>query len=205
MMLPVPVGQRALAKRFSQLPKYFSFDEVDRILSDSLKREHYDDWFLCNFMWQTGTRVSEALSVLHQDIDYTARTARVVTLKRTAHERIIPLKPEFLLEIQLYRQHQEQRQTTKRRDLRKIFNYNRATAYNYVVEACALAGIRDDRAHPHTFRHSFAVNCLIHGVPITKLQQWLGHANILNTLIYTVLAGREDHVILDSVEFKHTA
>jgi len=200
-MLPVPMGQRTLTRTFSKLPKYFKLSEVDLILADRLKHDHYDAWFLCFFLWNSGTRISEALSILHQDIDFIARSIRVVTLKRKSHERVIPVRPEFLLEIKLYQQYQAEKKTLKKRDLRKIFNFNRATAYSHVQYACRFAGLNDERSHPHSFRHSFAVNCLLHGVPITKLQQWLGHANIMNTIIYTALASTEDHALLNAVDF----
>jgi site-specific recombinase XerD len=204
-MLPVLAGQRAMVHSFHKLPKYFKLNEIQLILSERLKQDHYESWFLCNFLWQTGVRISEGLSLLYQDVDFMARTIKVVTLKRKSHERIIPIQPELLLELKLHQQFQLDKKTTrKKRDLRKIFNFNRATAYSYVRSACRFAGFNDSRAHPHCFRHSFAVNCLLHGVPITKLQQWLGHSNIMNTIIYTALAGREDHALLEVVDFGQT-
>ncbi len=200
-MLPIPIGSRALARTFCKLPKYYKFDEVQRILSDQLKREHYETWFLCSFIWNTGVRVSEALSTLYQDVDFMARTIRVVTLKRKGHERVIPIQPDFLLEIKLFQQFQSEKVTTKKRDLRRIFNINRSTAHEHIKNACRLAGYSDGREHPHTFRHSYAINCLLHRVPLTTLQRWLGHANITNTLVYTALAGNEDHVLLHEVDF----
>jgi Site-specific recombinase XerD len=38
--------------------------------------------------------------------------------------------------------------------------------------------------HPHTFRHSFAINSVRHGVDIRRLQQVLGHTNINTTAVY---------------------
>lgn len=202
-MLPV-LSQRAMAKSFSRLPKYFKLVEIQKILNEDLRNNYYDEWFLCSFLWHLGVRISEALSILHSDIDYIARNIRIVTLKRKHHERIVPIKPEFLLEIKLYQQYQKEKLTTKKRDLRKVFHYNRATAYEYVRHACVVAGFADDRAHPHSFRHSYAVNCLLHGVPVTKLQQWLGHANLMNTLVYTAIANSEDHTLLREVDFGTT-
>jgi len=87
----------------------------------------------------------------------------------------------------------------KRED--KLFQYNRKTAYNYVLEACTVAGIKDERSHPHTFRHSFAVNCILHGVPITVLRDWLGHRDITKTLIYTQILAHDSRVFMDQVAF----
>ena len=38
--------------------------------------------------------------------------------------------------------------------------------------------------HPHLFRHTSATIALYNGMPIEQVQQFLGHANIKNTLIY---------------------
>lgn len=200
-MLPVPIGPRTLARTFCKLPKYYNLEEVQRILSDRLKHQNYETWFLCNFLWNSGVRVSEAISILYQDVDFLARTVRVVTLKRKGHERVIPIQPDFLLEIKLFQQFQLEKPTSKKRDIRKIFNINRSTAHEHVKLACRLAGFIDGREHPHTFRHSFAINCLLHGIPITTLQRWLRHSNIINTLVYTAIAGNEDHTLLQEVVF----
>jgi site-specific recombinase XerD len=60
----IPMGNRQLSRAFSrEIPKYFTSDEIHRILSDELKEKHYSAWFLCKFLWNTGTRISEAVSV----------------------------------------------------------------------------------------------------------------------------------------------
>ncbi len=37
----------------------------------------------------------------------------------------------------------------------------------------------------HTLRHSFATHLLMQGVSIRELQEYLGHANVETTMIYT--------------------
>jgi integrase/recombinase XerD len=38
--------------------------------------------------------------------------------------------------------------------------------------------------HPHSFRHSYAINMVRHGVDIRRLQQVLGHASMSTTAVY---------------------
>lgn len=59
-------------------------------------------------------------------------------------------------------------------------------AYKRVVKAMIAGGIpkSDPRCHPHTTRHSFAVDKLKRGMPLPILQRILGHADIGTTAIY---------------------
>lgn len=193
--LPAIRNERSLSKTFSRsLPKYFTSEEVKMILSDSLREENYKAYFLCLFLWNTGTRISEALSVKIEDINLMGRALRISTLKREAHERIIPLQSGFVGEVALWINQNK----LKRGDL--MFPFTRRTGLNYVNSACSHAGIGDKRAHPHTFRHSFAVNCILQGTPITVLQEWLGHRDITKTLIYTKILALDSRNFIDNIK-----
>ena len=41
-----------------------------------------------------------------------------------------------------------------------------------------------EKIHPHIFRHSRAMHLYQHGMDLTMVSQWLGHADISTTLIY---------------------
>lgn len=195
-MLPAVIGSKAVSRVFStNLPKYFNADEVRMILSDKLKQEDYDAYFLCLFLWNTGTRVSEALSVKPEDIDLMAKAIRVRTLKRKGHVRVFPVQNGFVGELALW----INLKGLKRGD--NLFQFSRKTAYNYVRNACSFAGLTDDRGHPHTWRHSFAVNCITQQVPVTVLQQWLGHRDIMKTLIYTRILATDTKVFMENIRF----
>jgi integrase len=191
-----PFSSKSLALVFNKpLPKYFTAEEVKQILSEDLKENHYKQYFLCLFLWNTGVRVSEALSVKVEDVDLRGMVMKIQTLKRNNHERYVPLQSQFIGEVAVW----ISERGLKRGDI--FFPFNRKTAYNYVREACKLAGIEDTRNHPHTFRHSFAVNCILHGVPVTVLREWLGHRDITKTLIYTQILASDSRMFLEQVQF----
>ncbi len=194
--LPAVIGNRGVARIYNRnLPKYFTADEAHLILSDYLKGQDYDSYFLSLFLWNTGTRISEALSVTVADIDLIGKAVRIVTLKRKGHIRVLPIQNGFIGELALW----INVKGLKRGD--RLFQISRKTAYNYVQYACEVAGITDERAHPHTWRHAFAVNCIIQGVPVTVLREWLGHRDITKTLIYTQIVGQDTRAFMEGVRF----
>ena len=82
-----------------------------------------------------------------------------------------------------------------------IFPWTRMTLLRIVKKACSITGIEDERAHPHTFRHSYAVHLIRNQVPITVVKELLGHSNIASTLIYLRIVQPDKKIILDRVEW----
>ena len=41
-----------------------------------------------------------------------------------------------------------------------------------------------ENVHPHLFRHSRAMHLYRHGMDLTLIAQWLGHADVNTTLVY---------------------
>ena len=55
--------------------------------------------------------------------------------------------------------------------------------------AAVDAGIDPTRTHPHALRYTYGRNCVLRGVPIPVLQQWLGHQSLADTQRYVEPAG----------------
>ena len=196
MRYPALTNKKNLAVTFSkEVPKYLTADEVQRVLENV--QGHPRDHLLINMLWQTGARISELLQLQVRDIDFYTRTIRLVTLKRhaTGTGRTLPIQDSLKGDIGAY---------IAMKGLKKdddLFLFTRQTAYLIVRDAVTATGIETDCAHPHVFRHSFAVHCILSGVPVVVLQQWLGHANIQNTLIYLQVLGRDTRHFFDGLRF----
>ena len=176
------------------LPKYYNAEEIHQIMEAVADNKELH--LLIHFLWKTGVRASEAIQVRTGDIDPYQKTLRVVTLKKSRrkkrgpkpvreHERIIPLQDDLVSEILVWgREHDLDYQDF-------LFPFTRSTLFRKVRKACYKAGFKDERAHPHTFRHSFAVHLLKNRVPVTVVQTLLGHSSIENTVIYLAIVQSE--------------
>ena len=214
--LPVPISSKELTRIFSQkLPPYFTRDEVNAILEANAHdpRAH----LVINTLWKTGVRVSELGALRRRDLDPYGKVLRVVTLKKGLKyerrnngpgrpskgskvsrnvERMIPIPDDLVAELMAF-MHTSGMNGADTNEL--IFPWTRMTVLRIVRKACSLAGLNDERAHPHTFRHSYAVHLIRNQVPITVVKELLGHSNIASTLIYLRIAQPDKKIILDRV------
>lgn len=222
-ILPALFNQNIImAKLSGELPAYFNADEMQLILNEDLRLNHYSTWFLIYFLYHTGARVSEAVGDLTaangkeipgcsvRDIDFHHRVIRMKTLKRNNHYRVVPLQPETLAVFAAYITDKEYSRDSK------LFAFGRRAAYQKVKWACERAGFYDPpaikkdgkslksknrRNLPHSLRHSFAVAAISSGVPLSAVSEWLGHKDILNTLIYVKLIARDSAQFINQVKF----
>jgi integrase len=177
-----------------KLPPYLTKDEVHQALKGAERNRLYH--LLINFLWQTGARVTEALSVKVSDIDFYSKVVRMPSLKkRDPQVKTIPLKGELLGELGAY----IGQESLKKGD--RIFNITRQHAHKIIKDACINAGIERKRAHPHVLRHSFAVNAVLQRVPLPILQKWLGHSDIKNTMVYLQILSQDTRDFYEGLEF----
>jgi site-specific recombinase XerD len=199
------ISDRSLSSAFSrELPKYFTRQEASTIiythvperLDNKRRLLRYKQRFLCWFLWNTGARITEARNMLVSDIEPYTGVIQIQTKKRKSHIRTIPKDFSFFQQIQAYILITEIRNKKDR-----LFNMADRTARRWVEAVCARNKILDERAHPHTFRHSFAINCLMQGTPLPVIQQWLGHADISKTMIYLKVIAKDTRIHMNKVKF----
>jgi len=162
--------------------KYLDEGEVLRFLhaADRLPDSRR---LLCYVVAYTGCRISEALALTRPQID-PAEGVVLATLKRrrTLHRRV-PLPP-FLLRQLLAMQVG---------DDGRLWHVHRATAWRFIAQAMAQAGITGSRATIRGLRHAFGVRCATRAVPPSLIQRWMGHATLRMTMVYIDAIGSEEH------------
>lgn len=139
-----------------------------------------------------GLRLNEGASLELKDID---TTRKVLHVRKGKHykERFIPIAEKNFEEIKLYLDYarpqlmQEQKHEYIFVDASKGRIMNRQSLYIRVKKLIKKAKIKK-RAGVHTLRHSIATHLLQSGMKLERIQQFLGHADLDSTQIYTHIA-----------------
>ncbi len=144
------------------------------------------DRALCELLYGSGLRISEALQLNLGDIDATQRTVRV--LGKRLKERIVPVTRESLDSIDAY----VIRRTELQPDPSEHALYlgdrgKRLTSVSaWRIVRRALGPITEaDRKSPHILRHSFATHLLDNGADLSAVSDMLGHSSLSTTQVYT--------------------
>lgn len=139
-------------------------------------------WLVFLFLRYTGARISEVLQINEfRDIDFKNSAVRLINLKRSGKKknqyRIIPipdkLVAEYLRTVKIYPKLEG-----------RLFKLARTNFFTVFKQLCLKAGIPENVAHPHVLRHTRAVELLRAGIPVTAVQQLMGHASLNTTAGY---------------------
>lgn len=164
-----------MAKVPRNLPKYMDSAEILYRLNqiDRSKIMGLRDYALILFLYASGCRISEALSVERRDI---VDGWLKIRFAKGEKERVVPLAPIALeaLEGYLHSQGMSSRSLW--------LNYkgevlSRISAYKIVMKYLGVS--------PHVLRHSFASSLIIGGADLRVVQELLGHSSLETTQIYT--------------------
>ena len=134
---------------------------------------------LIKALFQTGTRVSEFVSIKVVDVFFEEQMILIAKAKG-GKSRSVPILPELAQELRTY---------LGQRTVGYLFETNRATPYSprriqqIIKETAAHAEITK-RVYPHLLRHSVATTLLERGMPIEQIQKFLGHSKLETTQLY---------------------
>ena len=173
--------------------EYLTEDECRSLISTAKKRAaRYGlrDALAIRMCWRHGLRVSELVALRWDHVEW--KTARLTVHRaKGSVDSTHPLSGDELRELRALRRTQEP-------GCRFIFMNERkapVTAAGFrkmlstVSAACGLPQV-----HPHMLRHSCGFYMADRHEDVRVMQDWLGHANVQNTVRYTTLApGRLDN------------
>jgi integrase len=175
--------------------KYLKENEIRDFLN-GITNEFHKMLFL--FLFETGARISEILNVRLFDVNFENNTVKLITLKRRTNNitRVLSISNSLINKILIY----EKKKKLSNSDF--IFAKrprNSAISIQAVNKAMKIYFLNIfgehyiSLAHPHTLRHSRAIQLLNSGVNIMHVKTILGHSNIMNTLIYLKYSSKDLH------------
>jgi len=180
-------------KRKRQVPDALTDDEVTRLLAvpNVRTKTGLRDRVLMTLLLFGGLRISEACDLTPDQVDLAAGWLHLRGTKGRK-SRDLPISPNLRPWLEAWA---GQRITSCPHFLHTVHaqatvgttpgqRLNRTAAWK-MIHRCALqAGVREQCAHPHSLRHTFASRILRQGGSIYHVQQLLGHSNISTTSIY---------------------
>jgi site-specific recombinase XerD len=189
------------------IPSVLSVEEVERLLSiDDSCFEGLRNLMLYSFLYDTGCRISEALSLSVDN--FPMNKSSIIIKGKGNKERIVfvtyetqKLAKRYLIEkFKL----QKEKNIKERTVLDKFFvsisgnSLPISTVESIFYKQCEEFGWHK-KFTPHTLRHSFATHLLDNGASLRMVQKLLGHSSLSTTQIYThVSQKRMREVYLDS-------
>ena len=199
MLVPYKTQQAQIYS--AQPPQYLSESQINRLtgafqawfdqkaISDIKRRIRGRYWLIFLTLRFTGARISEVINVKYEDIDFRNVEIRLITLKRHNPKkkgayRIIPVPASLTGEIASYIA-----QYPNMKD--KALKVDRSNFNKVFKERCQEANIPKELAHPHILRHTRAIELLRAGVPVTIVQDLLGHSALTTTAVYLKMSGQE--------------
>lgn len=188
----------------SSLPRYFNEDQILALLTETNKHKK-------SYLWKTifitflgsGLRIHELSALKIKDIDFKGNT--IFTLGKGSKERYIPLYPFVKIEILKYLKFTGVTDLILAKDgflFSRVYGYDRIKPisirsiqenFTNIVKPLNL----DSRYTVHSFRHTFAVDCLKANMQLAYLSQILGHRDPSTTVIYTKLLPKDLQKVID--------
>jgi integrase/recombinase XerD len=176
-----------------RLPRALSVEQITALLEAAGGPEDgprgLRDRALLEFLYGTGSRISEAVGLDLDELDLEGGAVRL--LGKGSRERIVPVGrlAREALTAYLVRG----RPALLSRGTPAVFlsargnRLSRQSAWTILQEAAGRAGIDPAVVSPHVLRHSYATHLLDGGADVRVVQELLGHASVTTTQVYTLV------------------
>ena len=192
-----PANDLTSPKIGRSLPAALTEEEVVRLLEAPGRLntpESRRDKAMLELLYATGMRVSELVSLQVTDVNLVGEFVRC--MGKGSKERLIPFHDQALNALKAYIEEARSVFVSNSTEPALFLNRRgeRLTRQGFwliLKEHARRAGITTPTT-PHTLRHSFATHLLRGGASLRQVQEFLGHASIASTQIYTHLT--DDHI-----------
>jgi integrase len=191
----------------TNLPSYVAREQARAVINAAATTTHR---LLLEALWQSGGRVREVLRLRPCDLVEAEGALALTNLKQRRREnrrKLVYVSPDLIGALRalakdagvpymgsFFRSRQSRGQPMSYEQCWRLIR-------RYALAAGVLVadGDRLRPANGRDFRHGAAVNQVRQGVPLSEVQQQLGHARIDSTSVYAKLANPERRAVADRV------
>ena len=170
-----------------KLPEVISVSQIDSMINYYNHNSFLNsrNLTIIDFIYSTGSRVSEVINVNISDIDTKESFVRLEG--KGSKQRIVPLGSLLVNNLTEYIKLRDliENLESSKLFLSKSYKKLDRSAIFRIVKSTALKLGLDVDLHPHTLRHSAATHMLERGCDLRTVQEFLGHSSVSTTQIYT--------------------
>ncbi len=170
-------------KTSRKLPVYVEETSMNELLDQvdfSDDEQGARDKLILSLFYSTGIRLSELINIKRTDIDLKEKNLKV--LGKGNKERILPLPDPLLNELTEFMNNTHNNAwlfyTAAEKKMYPKLVYRLVNSYLAKVTTI-------NKKSPHVLRHTFATHMLNNGADLNAIKEFLGHANLSATQIYT--------------------
>ncbi|TVR16231.1 MAG: tyrosine recombinase XerC [Balneolaceae bacterium] len=187
-----PAQLLIVPKKEIRLPKTLQLSEVSNMmdLADGSEPESVQERTIMELFYSTGIRLSELTGLNISDVDL--RQKQVTVFGKGKKQRTVPLGDEALQWCKKHLESRMQLLTEKSdNDARLAFFIAPRGGRMYqrkvqrIIKDYLMRASESSNKSPHTLRHSFATHMLDAGADIRLIKEFLGHASLASTQVYT--------------------
>lgn len=190
----ITIARAQVSRQLSRrLPYYLTPEEVHQLI-DATEDER--DRLFLRVLWETGVRVSEAISMKLADVGRDG----IRVLGKGDRERVVFVQDGLVTTILFYAQERGLERNDYLFASRKGGHITKQRADQIIRRATKRARI-ERNVHAHLFRHGYAINFLNCGGRLDALQEQLGHLDINTTRIYLRLSDEDVKREVGKVQF----
>jgi integrase/recombinase XerC len=184
----LPTQKIISPKAAKRLPNFVHEKQIGTLLTEVSGPESFEEFtqqLIIELLYGTGMRRAELKNLKVSDVDFYAKTIRI--LGKGNKVRVVPATEVLLDLCEKYLTARQNNNVQAIENLLVLKNgkplYDKYI-YNVVQQQLALHSTQSKKS-PHVLRHTFATQLLNNGAQLNAVKDLLGHASLAATQVYT--------------------
>lgn len=189
-----PAKDITLPKKSKPLPEIIRSEELEKIITNEIEESSDNDKnfvkkiknnLILKMFYTLGIRRAELIAINDEDIDFFKKEIKIHGKRNK--QRIVPMPDELAADIKNWQKlrdiNEERKEDETALFISKGERLKPGQVYRIVTKMLEETGGR--KKNPHILRHSFATAMLNEGADLNSVKEFLGHASLATTQIYT--------------------